>query len=414
MPNYYIWTIGCQMNKAESERLGGYFEKLGYQLVAQPEAADLVIINSCVVRQSAEDRVLNKLDAIRVLKASRLGLAVVVTGCLVDGDTDSLKRQFPFVDYFFAAGGWPEWLKDGSPPQIHNPAVTAYLPIIQGCNNFCSYCIVPYRRGPEKSRPPAEIVAEAAGLAAKGVREVTLLGQNVDSYGADLPSRPDLARLLAELNKIEGLYRIRFLTNHPKDMSDSLIEAIAGLAKVCEQINIPLQAGDDRILEAMRRGYTAGQYRRLVARIRQAVPEISLSTDVIVGFPGETEGQFEETLKLLAEIGFATVHVAAYSPRPGTLAAAEYEDDVPAVEKKKRLKAVEKLQKGISTDINARLTGSRVEVLVEGRKKGKWHGRSRSGKLVFFSASGDMRGRLKEIVVNRAGPWSLQGEPTTI
>ncbi len=414
MPNYYIWTIGCQMNKAESERLGGYFEKLGYQLVAQPEAADLVIINSCVVRQSAEDRVLNKLDAIRVLKASRLGLAVAVTGCLVDGDTDSLKRQFPFVDYFFAAGGWPEWLKDGSPPQIHNPAVTAYLPIIQGCNNFCSYCIVPYRRGPEKSRPPAEIVAEAAGLAAKGVREVTLLGQNVDSYGADLPSRPDLARLLAELNKIEGLYRIRFLTNHPKDMSDSLIEAIAGLAKVCEQINIPLQAGDDRILEAMRRGYTAGQYRRLVARIRQAVPEISLSTDVIVGFPGETEGQFEETLKLLAEIGFATVHVAAYSPRPGTLAAAEYEDDVPAVEKKKRLKAVEKLQKGISTDINARLTGSRVEVLVEGRKKGKWHGRSRSGKLVFFSASGDMRGRLKEIVVNRAGPWSLQGEPTTI
>jgi tRNA-2-methylthio-N6-dimethylallyladenosine synthase len=414
MPNYYIWTIGCQMNKAESERLGGFFEKLGYQAVAQPEAADLVILNSCVVRQSAEDRVLNKLDAIRVLKASRPGLTVAVTGCLVDGDTERLKQQLPFVDYFFAPGGWPEWLKDGSPSQIHHPAVTAYLPIIQGCNNFCSYCIVPYRRGPEKSRPPAEIVAEAAGLAARGAREVTLLGQNVDSYGADLPSRPDLARLLAELNEIEGLCRIRFLTNHPKDMSDRLIEAIAGLDKVCEQVNIPLQSGDDRILEAMRRGYTADQYRQLVALIRQAVPEISLSTDVIVGFPGETEGQFEETLKLLADVGFATVHVAAYSPRPGTLAAEEYEDDISAVAKKKRLDAVERLQKGISTEINARLLGSRVGVLVEGRKKGKWHGRSRSGKLVFFSASGDMRGRLQEIVVTRTGPWSLQGEPVTI
>jgi tRNA-2-methylthio-N6-dimethylallyladenosine synthase len=402
------------MNKAESERLSGYFEKLGYQPVAAAEAADLVILNSCVVRQSAEDRVLNKLDAIRVLKASRPGLKVAVTGCLVDGDTEKLKQQLPFVDYFFAPGGWPEWLKDGSPPQIYSPAVTAYLPIIQGCNNFCSYCIVPYRRGPEKSRPPAEIVAEAAELAAKGAREVTLLGQNVDSYGADLSSQPNLARLLAELNEIEGLCRIRFLTNHPKDMSDRLIEAIAGLDKVCEQINIPLQSGDDKILEDMRRGYTAEQYRQLVGRIRRAVPEISLSTDIIVGFPGETEGQFEETLKLLAEIGFATVHVAAYSPRSGTLAAEKYEDDIPAAEKKRRLEAVERLQKGISTEINARLLGSRVEVLVEGRKKGKWHGRSRSGKLVFFNASGDMRGQLKELVITRTGPWSLQGEPATV
>jgi tRNA-2-methylthio-N6-dimethylallyladenosine synthase len=405
MPNYYIWTIGCQMNRAESERLGGYFEKVGYRPVAQPEAADLVILNSCVVRQSAEDRVLNKLDAIRILKVSRPGLTVAVTGCLVDGDIERLKRQLPFVDYFFTPGAWPKWLKDGSPPQIYSPAVTAYLPIIQGCNNFCSYCIVPYRRGPEKSRAPVEIVAEAAGLAAKGAREVTLLGQNVDSYGADLPSRPDLARLLTELNEIEGLCRIRFLTNHPKDMSDRLIEAIAGLDKVCEQVNLPLQAGDDRILEAMRRGYTAEQYRSM---------DISLSTDVIVGFPGETEGQFEETLKLLAEIRFATVHVAAYSPRPGTLAAEEYEDDIPAVEKKRRLDAVERLQKGINTEINARLLGSRVEVLVEGRKKGKWHGRSRSGKLVFFNTSGDMCGRLKEIAVTRTGPWSLQGEPATV
>jgi tRNA-2-methylthio-N6-dimethylallyladenosine synthase len=257
-------------------------------------------------------------------------------------------------------------------------------------------------------------VAEAAELAAKGAREVTLLGQNVDSYGADLSSQPNLARLLAELNEIEGLCRIRFLTNHPKDMSDRLIEAIAGLDKVCEQINIPLQSGDDKILEAMRRGYTAEQYRQLTGRIRRAVPEISLSTDIIVGFPGETEGQFEETLKLLAEIGFATVHVAAYSPRSGTLAAEKYEDDIPAAEKKRRLEAVERLQKGISTEINARLLGSRVEVLVEGRKKGKWHGRSRSGKLVFFNASGDMRGQLKELVITRTGPWSLQGEPATV
>jgi tRNA-2-methylthio-N6-dimethylallyladenosine synthase len=414
MPNYYIWTIGCQMNRAESERLSGYFENAGYLPVKQPEAADLVILNSCVVRQSAENRVLNKLDAIRVLKMSRSGLKVAVTGCLVDSDTERLKQQLPFVDYFFAPGGWPEWLKDGSPLQIHNPAVTAYLPIIHGCNNFCSYCIVPYRRGSEKGGSPAEIVAEATGLVAKGAREITLLGQNVDSYGADLPSRPDLARLLAELNEIDGLYRLRFLTNHPKDMSDSLIEAIAGLDKVCEQVNLPLQAGDDRILEAMRRGYTTEQYRSMVTRIRKAVPDISLSTDIIVGFPGETESQFEETLKMLTEIRFATVHVAVYSPRPGTLAAEEYEDGIPVVEKKRRLEAVERLQKGISTAINARLLGSRVEVLVEDQKKGKWHGRSRSGKLVFFSASSDIRGRLKKITVTRTGPWSVQGEPASV
>jgi tRNA-2-methylthio-N6-dimethylallyladenosine synthase len=393
------------MNQAESERLGGYMEELGYQATNAADEADLVVLNSCVVRQSAENRVINKLNSLKVLREARPTLKLAVTGCLVDSGPDRLKESFPHVDHFFAPGDYPSWLDQPASALPRHPAISTFVPIMQGCDNFCTYCIVPYRRGRERSRSAAEIVCEVKELVRRGVKEVTLLGQNVDSYGHDLPGRPDLADLLGKLNEIEGLARMRFLTNHPKDMSGRLIEAIASLEKVCEQISLPVQSGSDDILRAMRRSYTSGQYRQLVARIRDKIDGAALSTDVIVGFPSEGETQFQATVDLLTEIRYDTVHIAAYSPRPGTVAAREYEDDVPGTEKKRRLDLIEK-----PTEINARLLGEAVEVLVENKTRGKWQGRTRTGKLVFFSDRKDYQGCLVKVLIEKTSPWSLQGK----
>jgi tRNA-2-methylthio-N6-dimethylallyladenosine synthase len=409
MPKYHIWTIGCQMNKAESERLASYFEQLGYQPSAAAEA-DLVVLNSCVVRQSAEDRVVNKLANLKALKKSRPDMTLAVTGCLVNADTAKLEERFPQVDYFFKPGEYPPWRESPREPVLpRQPDVASYVPITQGCDNFCTYCIVPYRRGREKSRKPQEIVNEVRELVGRGAKEVTLLGQNVDSYGHDLPGNPELADLLYELNELEGLLRIRFLTNHPKDMSLKLIEAVASLDKVCEQISLPVQSGSNEILEAMGRGYGAEHYRQLVSEIRAQIPDIALSTDVLLGFPSETEAQFRETADLLSELNFDTVHIAAYSPRPGTFAARKLEDNVPPAEKKRRLEYIERLQEEIARGINARLKGKLVEVLVEGRKKGRWWGRTRGDKLVFFNDSRNCRGKLIKLRVEKTSPWALQG-----
>jgi tRNA-2-methylthio-N6-dimethylallyladenosine synthase len=411
MPKYHIWTIGCQMNKAESERLASRFEEIGYEATDRVDEADLIVLNSCVVRQHAENRVVNKLHALRSMKKARPDIKLALTGCLVDSDTERLKNTYPHVDHFFKAGDYPPWLEQTDGPSLPRRASPAeYVTIIQGCDNFCSYCIVPYRRGREKSRPVAEIVGEVEELVRRGAREVTLLGQNVDSYGHDLPGKPDLADLLTEVNKIEGLARLRFLTNHPKDMSPRLIEAMATLDKVCEQMNLPVQAGSDAILKAMKRGYTAAQYRELVRQIRETVPGVALSTDVIVGFPTETEKQFRQTLDLLSEIKFDTVHIAAYSPRAGTAAARELEDDVPPAEKKARFSKLELIQEEIQTEINSRLRDTTVEILVEGRNRGKWYGRTRTDKLVFFSSSDNYLGQLANVKITRTSPWSLQGE----
>lgn len=331
--------------------------------------------------------------------------------CLVDSDFQQLKKRFPHVDYFFKPGDYPQWLGKTESIAIlpGQPQVSTFVPVIQGCDNFCSYCIVPHRRGREKSRPVAEIVSEVNKLVDSGAKEVVLLGQNVDSYGHDLPGRPDLAHLLYELNGIDSLARIRFLTNHPKDMNHRLIEAIARLDKVCQQMNLPVQSGDDEILKAMRRGYTVEQYHRLVGRIRSRIPQMALSTDVIVGFPGESEQQFRATVALLRELRFDSVHIAAYSPRPDTIAASEYEDNIPPAVKKERLAIIEQLQAEIATRINAQLLGETVEVLIQGRKKGKWHGRSRSGKIVFFTGGDDMLGQLVKVKIEKTSPWALQG-----
>ena len=381
--------------------------------VASAESADLIVLNSCVVRQSAENRVVGRLNALKNLKRVRPGLIIALTGCLVTPSLDRLRKRYPDVDFFFPAGALPDFIGSPVTTPTASPAPdgpTAFVTVIEGCDNFCTYCIVPYRRGREKSRPPDDITSEVTALVNQGIKEITLLGQNVDSYGHDLSPASDLADLLERLNRIPGLMRLRFLTNHPKDMSLKLIDRVARLDKVCEEISLPVQSGSDEILRAMGRGYTAGDYLNLVGEIRRRIPEAGLSTDVIVGFPGETDAQFEATFNLLSSVGFDKVHVAAYSPRPETLAARQLTDSVPGPVKQERRRRVEALQKTTAGAINARLEGKQVAILVEGQKDGRWQGRTRSGKLTFFSAPANYRGQIVNIEISKTSPWALQGK----
>jgi len=421
MNTFHIWTIGCQMNKADSERLETALEQLGLRPVEQPAQADVVVLNSCVVRQAAEDKVVSTLGAVRPLKRSQPQRILALMGCMVGPKTDALQKRFPEVDLFLRPQQYGPLLDlvgqrlgvdwegcIGSLAPAH-PEVTCYVPIIHGCDLMCTFCIIPYRRGRQASRPLDEIAHEVELLAARGVKEVTLLGQTVDAYGHDLPGQPDLADLLYRLNEVSGLARIRFLTSHPSYMSQRIIDAVASLPKVCEHINLPVQAGDDQVLERMRRPYTQAQYRQLVQEIRETIPAASISTDLIVGFPGETEEQYQRSLEMVEELRFDKVHCAAYSPRPGTVAQRSLPDDVPQEEKARRLHQVDDLQERILTEINAALVGQEAEVLVEGRKKGRWFGRTRTDKLVFFDDPGDWQGQLVNITVQRSSPWSLQG-----
>jgi len=422
MPTYNIWTIGCQMNKAESRKIADYLELFGYDATPNFQKADLIVLNTCVVRQSAENKVMGMLGYLRGIKKSKSDLTILVTGCFVNAEKEDLKKYFPHIDSFFKPGAYQEivdWIQSNRPvvqkkkilPQNNkNIAPTAYVPIIQGCNNFCSYCIVPYRRGREKSRSLGEIVDEISELVKNGVKEVILVGQNVNSYGHDLPKHPDLSKLLGVLNSIDGLVRIRFLTNHPKDMNFKLIESIACLNKVCEHITLPLQSGDDNILKAMNRGYTMDQYCDLIDTIRSNIPQIALSTDVIVGFPGETEEQFSHTLDLIKKIRFDSVHVAAYSSREGTMASKNFEDSIHPEVKKERFEVIEAIQTKIASEINSNLYGDTLEVLTEAKKNGKWYGRSKSDKLIFFEGKGDQLGQLVDVVITKTSPWALQGK----
>lgn len=413
------------MNRAESLEMANLLNRSGHEQVKTARQADLAVLNTCVVRQNAENKVKGMLGYVKGIKALNPGLRVVVSGCFVEAETAALQKSFPFVDHFFQAGmsgQFEDWLAAESllcHPDSHflqnragNPVIS-YIPVIQGCNNYCSYCIVPYRRGREKSRLPHEILREAADAVAQGTREIILLGQNVNAYGHDLEQDVDLCRLLHLLHDIPGLFRIRFLTNHPKDMSSSLIEAMASLPKICRHICLPLQAGDDRILQAMDRHYTVDRYSSLIREMREKVPGIAVSTDLIVGFPGETDGQFLNTLRAIAELRFDVVHAAAYSPRSGTRAAVEFPDDVPDDVKKERLGRIETLQETIATEINSGLIGTIQEILVEGQKDSKWYGRTYSDKLVFFSEQQDLLGKLVEVEIESASPWSLRGRPFT-
>ena len=420
MRSYHVWTIGCQMNKADSERLESALGQMGLSPTDSARDADVVVLNSCVVRQSAEDKVVGMLTSLKPAKQRAPDKIVALMGCMVGPKTDRLEAKFPYVDVFMRPQQYAPLIdllgeRMGIDPEgcigplVARADVTAYIPIIHGCDKFCSFCIIPYRRGREVSRTIDDITREARLLAHRGVREVTLLGQNVDSYGHDLPDGHDLGDLLAAVSEVDGLERVRFLTSHPNDMSDRIIEAVNGLDKVCEHVNLPFQAGDDDVLDRMRRGYTNDGYRRLVEKIRERVPSVSLSTDLIVGFCGESDSQFQETLSLLRDVRFDKVHAAAYSTREGTIASRTLEDDVSQEAKRERLKAVEELQEKVATEINAEMLGGTTQVLVEGRKRGRWYGRNRNDKLVFFSDDEDLKGEMVAVQVEKTGPWSLQG-----
>ena len=427
MDTFYIWTIGCQMNKADSERLGSALEQLGLTPVDNAKAADVIVLNSCVVRQGAEDKVVGNLWMVNPLKKKRPDRVLALMGCMVGPRTDELEKRFPDVDLFMQPQKFEPLLElvgerkgldwegcVGSLAPSH-PDVTCYVPIIHGCDLMCTFCIIPYRRGRQVSRPVDEVAREVELLANRGVREVTVLGQTVDAYGYDLPDKPDLSLLLSRLNEIEDLDRIRFLTSHPSYMDDRIIRAVAELPKVCEHINLPVQAGDDEVLRNMRRPYTRDEYRELVGRIRGAIPGVSMSTDIIVGFPGETEDQFQQTLDLVTELKFDKVHCAAYSTRPGTIAHRTMPDDVAPETKGRRMKELDTLQEGILRETNSALAGQQLEVLVEGRKRGKWQGRTRTDKLVFITEDGDegctadLAGQLVKVDIEHTSPWALQG-----
>ncbi len=418
MQSYHIWTIGCQMNKADSERLESALDQMGLGPVSEPEAADVVVLNSCVVRQSSEDKVVGMLSRLRSQNGDTRDRVLALMGCMVGPNTTTLEKRFPQVDVFMRPQEYRPLLeivgdRTGIDPEgclgnlTARAAVTAFVPIIHGCDKFCTFCIIPYRRGREVSRSVSELVHEAEMLGKRGVKEITLLGQNVDSYGHDLDQKTDLADLLEAVSEVDSIQRIRFLTSHPNDMSDRIIDRVAGLDKVCEHINLPFQAGDDDVLSRMRRGYTSDEYRRLVDKIRERIPSVTLSTDLIVGFCGETDEQFERTLDMLRDVRFEKVHSAAYSTRKGTIADRKLEDDVPLAEKKARLKAVDDLQATIQTETNLKLLDQTFDVLLEGTTRGKIHGRNRNDKLVHVNEG--TIGEVVQVRIAETSPWSLQG-----
>jgi tRNA-2-methylthio-N6-dimethylallyladenosine synthase len=435
---YHIWTEGCQMNVADSQRVASSLERLGYEPSRRAEDADVIVLNTCVVRQSAEDRAYGRLTSLQPLKAARPEIVINLMGCMVGvRGNGHFRETFPFVDVFSPPSDPGPLINhlvhrdglriiehelfarnaqlDGDlvlPADARGRLVAAHVPVVYGCSHACTFCIIPFRRGPERSRSVGTIAAEVRSMVDQGVREVTLLGQIVDRYGLDVADGPTLPDLLRTLHEIDGLERIRFLTSHPNWMTDRLLAAVAELPKVCEHIEVPVQAGHDRILAEMKRGYTTDDYRRLVDRIRRTIPGASIATDVIVGFPGESETEFLHTFDLLAELRLDVAHLARYSARPGTVAERRMPDDVPEAEKEHRFRALEDLQATLAAEINARLLGQEVEVLVEEQVRGRWKGRTRTNKLVFFDANDDQRGRLVHVRIDWAGPWSLVGTPS--
>ena len=432
---YHIWTEGCQMNVADSSRLSRALESLGLSATPDVNQADLIILNTCVVRQSAEDRALGRLNSLRPLKLANPNLLIGLMGCLIGNHgNQALEKRFPWVDVFAAPSDPEPFLRaleerlqqDGSEAwrkqvdevlddefglrleEAHS--VSENLPILLGCSHACTYCVIPSKRGKERSRDPEKILEEARSLVAGGARELVLLGQIVDRFGLELEGNYHLPQLLADLSEIPGLRRLRFLTSHPNWMTDELIDAVAVLPKVMPHIEVPLQAGDDEILKRMHRGYTNSQYRDLVARIRDRIPGVSIGTDIIVGFPGESEAAFMNSYDTLAELKLDVAHLARYSPRPGTYSARFLPDDVPAEEKMRRFRALEELQKEVVGKLNAAYFGKSIPVLFEGKSKNRWRGRTPTNRLVFVETDKDLLGQELDVHITWTGPWSLLGE----
>ena len=432
---YYIRTFGCQMNQHDSQFAAALLEKSGYEPTANLDEADIVLVNTCSVRESAEKKIFGFIDSLILRKRIKPSLRVVIIGCMVSAEeaVDNLLKKRKHIDIVMGTRSihrlphYLELLESESGPfveidldhevvegRIHKREdfYRAFLTIMYGCDNFCSYCIVPYVRGRETSRSMNDILAEARSLVADGVKEITLLGQNVNSYGKGLSEEENFANLLLAMEKIDGLERIRYMTSHPKDFSEEIIDAIASSSKICRHFHLPFQAGSDRILKAMNRHYNREKYRDLILNIKNHFPDAVLTTDIIVGFPGESEEDFCETLSLLKELEFDLAYTFLYSPRRGT-PAAESDSQVPQSVKKERLLRLMDVQNGISLKKNKAMVGKTYMLLGEGPSRTDpkvQSGRTDGNKLVHFEAKEDYTGKLVPVTVTSANTWSMRGQ----
>ena len=437
MKRLYIQTYGCQINQVDSERIVRLMGQAGYASTDQVEEADLILLNTCSVREKAEQKVYSALGRWRELKEKKRGLLIGVGGCVAQQEGESLLRRVPHLDLVFGTHNIhklrqmvqqaealrdrpveiafyrdPSYMEDlGQEPRVQGP--TAHVTIMQGCNKVCSFCVVPYVRGREISRPSEKIVGEIELLARQGVKEVVLLGQNVNSYGKTSVGELMFPQLLHRINDTRGLERLRFTTSHPQDLSPELIEAYATLEKLCEHLHLPVQSGSDAVLQRMRRGYTREHYLEKLSRLRDRCPEVALSTDIIVGFPGENEEEFERTLEILREVEYDEIFAFTYSARPHTPASRIYPDDVPGEVKKRRLETVLRLQQEISLKRNREKIGKVEEILVAGAAKlrrGQMMGRTRTNRIVNIAGAEDLLGKLAQVRITAASFNSLLGE----
>ena len=436
MPRYYIETWGCQMNEEDSEKLAGMLKKMGYAGTLKREEASVIIFNTCCVRENAELKVYGNIGALKRLKEQNPELIIAVCGCMMQqkGVADEIMKKFPYVDIVFGthnAYKFPEYLNrvkqdnvsvqeiedketeivEGIPIERKSD-YKAFVTIMYGCNNFCTYCVVPFVRGRERSRKPEDIAREIKELVGPGYREITLLGQNVNSYGKGLEPEITFSDLLKRIDKIEGLDRIRFMTSHPKDISDEVIKAIRDGEKLCEQIHLPVQSGSTNILKAMNRKYTREDYLNLISRIKKELPGVALTTDIIVGFPGETEEDFEDTLSLVKEVEYDSAFTFIYSRRKYT-PADRMENQIDDQVKHERFNRLVQLVNEISAKKNKEYEGRTVEVLVEGESKNdssRLTGRTRTGKLVNFTGDKINIGKLTMVHITKAQSFSLTGE----
>ncbi|WP_251859553.1 tRNA (N6-isopentenyl adenosine(37)-C2)-methylthiotransferase MiaB [Clostridium sp. Marseille-Q2269] len=434
--NFFIETWGCQMNEEDSEKLSGMLKKEGYIRTEEREKADLIIFNTCCVRENAELKVYGNLGILKGLKAKNPNLIISVTGCMMQqaGMAETIKKKFPFVDIIIGTHNLHNFInylnevkkKHSSILRIQEKediiienmpidrksSMKAFVTIMYGCNNFCTYCIVPYVRGRERSRTPENIEDEIKKLVSEGYKEITLLGQNVNSYGKDLEPNVTFAQLLKRVNTIDGLERVRFMTSHPKDLTDDVIETIVECDKLCEQIHLPVQSGSSNILKKMNRHYDREQYLEVVSKIKKLIPNVALSTDIIVGFPGETEEDFEDTLSLVKTVEYDSAFTFLYSIRKGT-PAAKFEEQVPEDIKHKRFNKLVEVVNEISANKNKAYEGKIEEILVEGISKNDPHklmGRTRTGKLVNFVGNKESIGKLVNVKITKANSFSLTGE----
>lgn len=430
---YFILTYGCQMNESDSERYAGQLEELGYHRTEDMDMADIILLNTCCVRETAEDKILGKIGELKHLKQRNPKLIIAVAGCMAQEWQDRLFKRAPHIDLVIGTHNIHKLIElvqerqaksghyleaDMTVPAFHELPTKrfqkffAWVPIMNGCNKFCTYCIVPYVRGREVSRPIADIVKEIEGLAREGYKEITLLGQNVNSYGLDLKDGTDFSSLIQAVDDIDGIERVRYMTSHPKDMTFAMIDAIADSKKVVNHMHLPIQSGSDELLKKMNRGYTVEKYMELVEYARKRMPDLVLTTDIIVGFPGETEDMFCQTLDLLKRVQYDMAYTFIYSPRTGTPAAA-MEDQIPQDEKSRRLQRLMDVQNVYSLQLNQAMEHKVYDVIVEGPTKNDerhWFGRTTGNKMIIWEHDGSVAiGDTVKVVVDKGQTWVLKG-----